>query len=422
MQRGSQDLSDRQLDQVDAIGKLLSAPDRGSIQQGIELAVALGDQAVFAALLDGVAVSESSGKARPSFRRYSSLERGPRFLGPRESQTWLDLAMVHLLAGSDLPLRREVTSVALGGPTQRNVPRPELWIEGLERLESLTHLDLMLSDRDSDIDLSPLRTIPNLTHLRLRGHAVPGVLPPLERLRELDCRQIEIDYTSTYPELETIRGRLHIDGPISPAMAPKLRQLQIRGEVRIEGYESLGRLSCSGGAVELPDCRRIEYLSSSVPNFDAPKLRHVGTLERFSPGIDVSQLDSLGAVRMNRTSRFSGGTFPPGTKLLDPMVQLSGRSLNDLGNLGELPGLEVLVARSVKSPVSLETLRHATKLRVLDVGRSTGITDLSPLVGLANLEVIVVHGSGVTHVPVELQDKVHKHWRRLAPRSAKRPS
>ena len=156
----------------------------------------------------------------------------------------------------------------------------------------------------------------------------------------------------------------------------------------------------------------MKHLRVSRASFDAPDLRHVGTLDRASPDVDVSQLETLGAVKMPRASRFSGGVFPPGTELLDPTVVLWGPSVTDLGNIGELAGMEVLSMPRVSAPVSLETLRHAKELRVLDIRNSPGITDLSPLVGLPKLEVIVINDPGRFEMPPELAAMVQKFWRK----------
>ena len=126
--------------------------------------------------------------------------------------------------------------------------------------------------------------------------------------------------------------------------------------------------------------------------------------------MDVSRLETLNEVRFNRTSKLSGGVFPNGTKLAHPRVNLWGPALNDLGNLGQLPGLEILAMTRVVAPISLETLRNATDLRVLDIRNSPGVTDLSPLIGLPNLEVIVVRKTDQLKVPDELASKIRNTW------------
>ena len=74
-----------------------------------------------------------------------------------------------------------------------------------------------------------------------------------------------------------------------------------------------------------------------------------------------------------------------------------------------------LMMPRVRNPVSLEPLRQAHSLRVLDIRNSPGITDLSPLVDLPNLEVLVINDAGRREIPPELIDKVQKFWRRGRP-------
>ena len=70
-----------------------------------------------------------------------------------------------------------------------------------------------------------------------------------------------------------------------------------------------------------------------------------------------------------------------------------------------------LMMSRVRNPLSLEPLRHAQSLRVLDIRNSPGITDLSPLVDLPNLEILVIDDRSMDKIPAELTAKVQKFWR-----------
>ena len=405
------ELSDRQRQQVDGIASLVTQPDEASIRQGVELAAALGDQTVFAALLDGVEAPPPVPKKRAPHRRYPTLVRGSMFdqpdgEKPNRGQVWLDLAMAHLLAASEHPLRHTVRSLALGGPKGRATkPNPAVWLAGLERLTSLTHLDILLSPVDEGMDLAVLQQFPRLTHLRLRGPTLPGPVPSLEHLKVLDGMRVAFGADAAFPALKTIRGRFSIDTPINPSMMPSLTNVEARGGLRLEGYERLEKLWCHHGAVQAHGCQRIGRLRVISSSLDAPDLRHVGQLVGAGPGVDVSRLETLESVQLNQTAKYVGGDFPKGTKLAHPKVVLWGPTLADLGNVGELPGLEILSMLRVKAPVSLETLRHAKSLRELDIRNSPGITDLTPLIGLPNLEVIIVRDADPVPIPAELAGK-----------------
>ena len=409
----------QQRQQASAIASLLSTPERGSVLQGIELAVALEDPQIFDALLDGVeqARLSSTGKSPPrprsKWRRYFSIEHGSAFSDISNQDAWLTLAITHLIAASEHPLRTTITSLALGEPKRRTSgPIPALWLEGLERLTSLTHLDLFLSPADRTLDWSPLQALPNLTHLRIRGTGRPPPLPPLAALQDLDCMHVSFQAGAVFPELRALSGRIDLAGPLTPAMAPKLSELQSLSALRVEGFETLDKLWCNGGKLEVADCVSVGSLRLTGPGFNAPSLRHVDKIERISTMFEVSQLDSLGEVRLNQVAKISNATFPKGTQLAHAEVRFWGPGLVDLGNVGALPGMEVLSITRAKNPLSLESLRHARSLRVLDIRTSTGITDLTPVVDLPNLETIVIVGSGVEHVPAPLEPLLRAEWRK----------
>ncbi len=408
-------LSEQQQQQVDAIASLVTQRDQSAIRQGIELATALDDQKVFAALLDGIALHPSEqapGDRFPNHRRYPTPQRAKIFEVGDGHQALLDLAMLHLLAASEHPLRTKVTSIALGTPKRKFAhPAPNIWIEGLERLTALTHLDIHLTSKDDQLDLSGLESFPQLRYLRLRGAVLAGPLPAMQHLKAINAVRLQFAPDAHFPALESVRGRFHDRGPLRHDNMPNLVDLEARGGIRLIGYKSMRNLWCYRGDVEMLGCRRVDHLRLSGVSVEAPDLRHVDLLDRISEGFDVAQLESLGAVKMNQTSKFSGGRFPEGTRLADPRVSLWGPGLSDLGNIGELPGLRILLMPRVRSPLSLEPLRAATDLRVLDIRFSAGITDLTPLIGLPNLEVLVIENADARDIPPELADRVVKTWR-----------
>ena len=143
------ELTDKQRKQANAIASLLIQPDRSSITQGVELAAALGDQAIFAELLAGMKPRADTKQRPVSQRRFPMPERATLFDKPTGMRAWHDLAMVHLLAASELPIRDKVTSIALGTPIRKySEPSPSLFLDGLERLTALTPLDPPLTTRD----------------------------------------------------------------------------------------------------------------------------------------------------------------------------------------------------------------------------------------------------------------------------------
>lgn len=406
-------LSERQRQQVEGIASLVTQPSRSAIRQGLELAAALGDQDVFAELLDGLAPGTGNTHF-PNSQRYPTPERATRFDTGTGNQAWLDLAMIHLLAASDLPVRHEVTSIALGTPKRRFAnPAPTLWLDGLERLSGLTHLDLHVDKLDRDLDLGALEQFASLTHLRIRGGALPGPIPSVKRLEDVNAARVTFEPGAYFPALRSVRAQIRSTEPLSPEMMPNLVALEARDGVNLAGFESLDKLWCMRGNFEILGCQRVKHLRVNASSFHAPDLRHVGMLDRVGGGFEVSQLDTLGEVKLNLVSRLNGGQLPDGTRLANPKVVLYGPGLTNIGNIGELPGMEILLMTRVRSPVSLEPLRDANGLRVLDIRNSPGISDLSPLVDLPKLEVIVMttRDQERTEIPAELIDRVQKSWR-----------
>lgn len=413
---GLVELSQQQAKQVDALESLLTQPDPGAIRQGIELASALDDQEVFAALLEGMSGSKTSGPVAAHVR-FATPRRATRFDVGTGDQALLDLGMIHLLAASDLPVRSRVRSIALGTNRRKfATPAPKLWLDGLERLTDLTHVDLHLTKLDEGIDLTFLERLPNLTHLRLRGATMPGPLGSMEALRSIDAVHLEFAAGAKFPRLQSIRGMFRCPDALTPDEMPNLVEVETRSDLRLAGFESLQALRMSRGHVELTGCERVEHLRANSGSLDAPDLRHVGFLEQVAVGFDVAQLESIETVKLNRTNRLNGAMFPAGAKLVDAKVVLWGPGLTDFGNIPELKGLKELMMPRVKSPLSLEPLRAATDLRVLDIRNSPGITDLSPLIELPNLEVLVLSDAHRRSVPPELIDRVQRFYRANRPR------
>ena len=210
----------------------------------------------------------------------------------------------------------------------------------------------------------------------------------------------------------TIRGRIDSEETLQFDLMPELTELEVRGNLRLSGFTELKRLWCSPGAIDVGGCERIGHLRVGTDSFEAPDLRHVELLDHITLGLDLSQLETIDRLKLTRTSKIREARFPPGTKLIDPQVVLWGPALTDLGNISDLEGMELLLMQRVRKPLSLEPLRQARSLRVLDIRNSPGITDLSPLVGLPKLEVLVIEDGGRDKVPPELLGKVQKLWQR----------
>ncbi len=389
---------------VTALRRLLTSGDGEAIRQGLTLAAGIDDADVFSQLIDGATAPARVDADITKFGRFPSIGRNAVFEADGIHTALLDLALVHLIAVSDHSLRQELRSLAIGAPTSASDDvTVEVWLDGLERLENLTHLDLWLP-QSQPVSLAPLEAFPALRFLRVRGARMPPALPPMATLERLEVGRLSLTADAAYPRLRTVRGWFDAPDGLDGSQLPVLEDVDARNGLALRNVARLGQVRLNKGHYELPGCEEIDALhTANAGSVDAADLRRIGTLDGVCRGLDVSRLDRLGKVRIHGQDRFSGGTFPPETELLSPTVMLRGPELVTLGNLGELSGLETLHLIDVTAPLDLETLRHAHELKVLDLRGSTGITDLGALVGHASIEQLIVAGSGVAHVPEPLR-------------------
>lgn len=382
---------------VAKVRRLLTAPDAGSILQGVELVRTIDDQDLWEALLDGVTFVES---AAP--RMYSrepvdgALVPNKIFEGTASRSHWLDLALALLIAASRSPLRDQVTRLDLGQISSSKTPIDRYPIGGLASLPNLVELKLRLFEGSAD--LTPLDDAPSLRSLHLeRGREL--TVPSLKTVESLwSTRALAFAPDGSWPELADVS----IDDPDDASElrpleggAPALRSLRISSVVDDEiRSDSLALLEMMGGRLgsgsRLPGLREATFEDCTIDG------------DVLGGATDLRRLSIRGTTSIRRIE------LPDGCAIDGPLDL--GPDVEDLGRLGRLRGLRRLDLRGVTAPLSLETLRDARELRVLDVRNATGISDLQPLVGLPELRSIAIRGSGIEAIPPEL--------RRIATRAA----
>ncbi len=282
---------------VEAVRRLLTSADPAAIRQGVALAVGISDPALIDALLDGVQAPTAVTTEITKFGRFPTPSRNKVFDKDGVEPGWLGLAMIHLIAASSHRLRTEVRSLRIGAPTSppSGVSIP-VWLDGLERLESLSHLDLWLPQHDP-VDLSPLEHFPALTFLRIRGAQNPPELPPLGHLERLEVGRVRLSRDAHYPNLRSLRGWFDAPDGLDRDHLGSLIDVDARNGLEMSGFDQLGIVRLNKGAYELPGCTSIRELhAANAGSVDAPDLRSVGLLNGVPDGMNISQLDVVERV------------------------------------------------------------------------------------------------------------------------------
>ena len=141
--------------------KLLSASDKATVAQGMQIAESMG--APMDALLEGISVNERTGE----------LIRNARFSGTKDAQPQLDRVLLHQLslaeAGSALgKLRAQVRKIVIAGseiPILRG-------FDGLEALEITLDAPENFDQTPILNDLSALGPLPSLRILKIEAQSL----------------------------------------------------------------------------------------------------------------------------------------------------------------------------------------------------------------------------------------------------------
>jgi hypothetical protein len=323
--------------------RLLRARDPALVDQGVELAAALGDPLLFDDLLSGIGYGEQS-----SARRFRDAESrwvfvpNKLFSGSRAMQPFLDRAILTLLASAPheskvaSELKANVVELQLDGPME-GIPLNLASFKIFPKLEKL-HLS----------NVRPLKTaalLPQLQVLTIQGGLLPEGLKGLEapRLQELSLVGVgcsSLEGLEGAPELELLR--LH--GLGEPCLlsgleyALRLKALALSGIVPV-GELDLALLPCleelalhGFAPATLVGLLKLRSLSLTDP----PQLPFLDRLPELQH-LRVSLLpDSTGMAKPSFSSSLSNLTW----------LELEADDLEDLRDLTVFPKLHTLDLRT----------------------------------------------------------------------------
>ncbi len=259
------------------------------------------------------------------------------------------LAQCSILSGDALLYTHEVREVQCYGPDpyESNPSAPSL--TGIERYSSLRRVQLGTPE-------------------------YYGKLEPLTRS----------------PRLETVDTIFFIDGP---AYAPSLEDMAVLA--RIPGLKSLG-LSRARFATHdwLRQMTSLEVLAwrLSTDNFDAvmDELRHLPEIKEIDP--DIAALSTQQLQRLQELERL---------KYLQIVVESDPVDLNKLPALPNLEELTILgwgAPTLAELPNGIGRVADFPRLKYLRV-QETDLSDLSPIMGLVELETVSTFYNQITAIP-----------------------
>ncbi len=399
-------LTPTQKKHLSKIKRLLTTPDAGSIRQGVELAASLGSGEVVGELLDGVTIADGV------------LQPNKLFSAGRFRQPWLDMALLHLVAQTSPELAAQVTTASLGY-VKAKPAMSRISLDGLGSLGALRSLRVEWSVGDS-VDLAPLNDVTTLRTLELDVPAGAGeaVIPGIANVQMLTAKLATLDERGFWPDLQSIDIENRSRTVLTQDKLPKLESVRCRGEITLRGFAHLKLVEIAAretkytwnpkvAALDLDACGQIGTLDvahteltvdGGLERIDTVALREV----RNKNYEHLSKVRSIGSIDLRRSHGLDGIDVPSGTRVVGGVVDLSAQHTKNWGVAARLDGVELLRVGGVTETTSLDLLPPMPGLRGLHLNHSSGITDLTPLIG-RGLQMITLFGSGVTSIPEELE-------------------
>ena len=254
--------------------------------------------------------------------------------------------------------------------------------EDIVPLSQMTDLEVLSLEDNPDItDLSPLEGLTGLTALNLMGTGATdlGPIAGLTNLEQLELANPDLSDLTPLASLTNLKTLYLDDGSMTSSSITDLSPLA--GLVNLEGlylpsapnYTDFSALSGMTQLKELVMMGTRYSDSNSIDSLDF--LANMPKLERLLLSVrDVDLAPMAGAVSLVNVE-LTGGSF----------------RVDDLSVFSNLTSLEsLLLHRSgdtvLCSAQDLTALSGLTKLRKLDLGRVDGLTSLSGLESLVNLE------------------------------------
>ncbi len=383
--------------------KLLSAPDKASVAQGMQIAESMG--APMEALLEGVAVNDRTGE----------LIRNARFSGTQAAQPQLDRVLLHQLsladAASDLgKLRAQVRKIAISGeeiPVLRG-------FDGLETLEITLAAPQNIQEVPTLDDLRALGPLPRLQILKIEALALGRTRAVLKSLAGLHAPALQ----------EAELGGLALQDIEPLQVCTRLKRLNL---AKSPALSSISALAGSAGTLEQLDLSGCESIKSLAPLRGARKLQSLNLedcrgIDSLLPLADSQALTDIALSGLTQLQSLAGLAGPflttqnvhfrekhwvlsncsaltslQGLPPLDPQItKVTLIGLDALKDLTGLTGTASVTALSLRAQAleNLDTLRAFEALEHLGIHGSPALTDLGPLGQLASLDTLELSDCG----------------------------
>ncbi len=393
--------------------KLLSASDKATVEQGMQIAESMG--APVEALLEGVSVNDRTGE----------LIRNARFSGTQDAQPRLDRVLLHQLslaeAGSALgALRAQVRKIAIAGP---EIPILR-GFDGLQTLEITLAAPENFHQVPTLEDLRALGPLPSLQTLKIEAATLGTARAQLKSLAGLHAPALQEAALGNLAlqDIEALRvcrqlKRLNLaKSPALPSIDALAGSAGTLEQLDLSGCESIKSLAPLQGArklqsLDLEGCRGIDSL---LPLADSPALTDI----EFSGLTQLTSLAGLAGPFLTTRNVHLGEkhwvlrncsalTSLKGLPALDPEItQVTFIGLDALKDLTGLTGAASVTQLNLNTQAleNLDALQAFEALRHLGISAGPALSDLGPLGKLACLDILeLADCSAVTGLP--------KRWR-----------
>lgn len=391
------------------IWKLLSASDKATVAQGMQIAESMG--APMDALLEGISVNDRTGE----------LIRNARFSGTKEAQPRLDRVLLHQLslaeAGSALgKLRAQVRKVAIGGdeiPVLRG-------FDGLEELEITLAAPERIHEVPTLDDLSALGPLPSLQILKIEAQSVGGAHAVLKSLAGLHAPALQ----------EAQLGELALEDIEALKVCTQLKRLNL---AKSPALGSISAFAGSAGTLEHLDLSECASIQSLQPLQGARQLQSLNLegcqgIDSLLPLADSQVLTDIAFSGLTQLQSLAGLAGPflttqnvhlgekhwmlrdcsaltslQGLPPLDPQItQVTLIGLDALKDLTGLTGAASVTELRLNAQAleNLDALQAFEALRYLGISTGPVLSDLGPLGQLAGLDTLkLAECSALTVLP-----------------------
>ena len=389
--------------------KLLSAADKATVAQGMQIAESMGGP--MDSLLEGVSVNDRTGE----------LIRNARFSGTKDAQPQLDRVLLHQLslaeAGSALSeLRAQVRKIAI---TCDEIPVLR-GFDGLEQLEITLAAPQNIDQGPTLNDLSALGPLPNLRILKIEAQTWGRAHAVLKSLAGLYAPSLQ----------EALLGELALEDIEALKVCTQIKRLNLAKSPALRSISAIAGSAGTLAHLDLSECASIQSLqplqgARQLQSLDLEGCQGIDSLLPLSDSQMLTDIAFSGLTRLQSLAGLAGPllttqkqhlrekywtlsdcaalTSLQGLPPLDPEIKtvtLSG--LDALKNLSGLTGATSVTQLNLSAQAleNVEALQTFERLEHLDISSVPALTDLAPLGKMPSLDRLELRNcSAMTHLP-----------------------